>query len=107
VNWLLDKLRSPSAFNDDPRGYAINQLGHAFVIGFLPLAAFGAWGLLVLPLYAVWEIVQYRRYQAELSDCFEDAAFVTLGAAIVSPPLAIAALILFLWAGAQKRREWE
>jgi hypothetical protein len=106
VKWLLDKLRSPSAFNDDPRGYAINQLGHAVVVGFFPVAAFGAWGLAVLPLYAVWEVVQFKRYQAELSDCFEDAAFVTLGAALVFPPLAVAALVLFVWAGAQKRREW-
>ncbi len=107
MNWLLRLLRSPSAFNNDPRGYAVNQLGHAFVIGFLPVAAFGAWGLIALPLYAVWEIVQIRVYGGLKSDSLGDAAFVTLGASIVAPPLGIAALILFLWAGAQKRREWE
>lgn len=105
---LFDLLRSPSAYRDDWRAYARNQLGHALIVGAAPVVLLGPWFLLVTVLaYAAWEVVQWRRYGAEPSDCVEDAAFV-IGAALIA---ALAAWPLFtipaafLVAGILWRRE--
>jgi len=73
---LLDLLRTPSSFSDDPRGFAFNQAGHAGV-GMLLAWALGAWWPVALG-YAVWEIVQWRRFGGHDWDGLQDWAFVVI-----------------------------
>lgn len=94
---LVHAWRSPSAFADDPSGYAANQLGHLFCVGWAPVAVFGPGAIAVtLPLYALWEWSQWRWARAEAWDCLEDGAHVLGGAlgAIWPPVLALNALHL-------------
>lgn len=75
LDYLWEMLRSPSSFRDDPLGYARNQFGHAYLIGGLCLVL-PAWT--VLPVYLMWEFVQWKNYDAELPDCVEDFGHVAL-----------------------------
>ncbi|PZQ99935.1 MAG: hypothetical protein DI533_04715 [Cereibacter sphaeroides] len=77
MNWLVALLKSPSSFRADPWGYFRNQMGHAYIVGAIPVLA-GVPLILVLVAYAAWEAVQFFRYDAELYDNFEDMAHVAL-----------------------------
>ncbi|RAP39386.1 hypothetical protein BYZ73_20810 [Rhodovulum viride] len=102
--WHL--FKSPSAFIDDPWGFARNQTGHALIVGFLPVFLLGAWAALpAICLYAIWEAAQWRLYGAAPSDGLEDLAYVTGGvlAALWWPVLIVLAVMLA--SGVQYRRE--
>ncbi len=77
MTWLTGLLKSPSSFQGDPWGYLRNQVGHAYLVGGLPVLL-GVPLILVLLGYAIWEAVQYLRYNAELYDNLEDIAHVAL-----------------------------
>lgn len=89
---FLGSLAEPSGFNDDPYGWATNQISHAMFIGFgaatffafLTFKAGGEWldqritFAVVVGVYAViWEaaIQGWRKL-----DSIMDTAFVALGA---------------------------
>lgn len=73
--------RTPSAFRDDWRGYAVNQSGHWAVVGVLPGLLLGGAALPLIGLiYGLWELTQWQFRRASVSDCWEDWAFVMSGA---------------------------
>ena len=102
--WLFEYFMTPSAFIGDWRGFAWNQLGHAFVLGWLPVSVLGAWGLFIIPLYALWEYVQWSAEGADTEDCFRDCAFVLAGTLAAHVSLWFAApMLLHLFAGIYRR----
>lgn len=91
---------NPSAFERDPRGFALNAAGHALI------GAAGSWFFplwLVLAAYAAWEAAQWFWRGAETWDCLEDWSFVCGGAAAVLAPLAVLPLLGFFLAGVLRR----
>lgn len=76
----------PSSYPNDPQGYAANQAGHAFIGLALAVAltltvpAAYAWVIAGAGYWLVWERLWQRG--ANLRDSYEDAVFVTCGAAI-------------------------
>lgn len=100
---ILNTFATPSAFLNDWRAFALNQIGHAGAIGFLPVMVFGAWGLLILPIYAMWEAGQMIWHDADEEDCLRDMAFVTAGALAVLFPLVLLPMIMHLAAGIARR----
>lgn len=106
MKWLLDflwrALRSPSAFEDDWRRFALNQSGHILAGAALTLLL--PWWL-IIAAYLSWEAVQIRRFGADLWDAAEDTGFVAGGVLAAAAhdwrPAAVAAL--FLLAGALRR----
>lgn len=81
IERLVHLWKTPSAFRGDWRRYAINVLGHAGLVGFLPGLLLGPGGLgLALGVYAMWEMSQWQFRRAEVSDCWEDWSFVACGA---------------------------
>lgn len=101
---LLDFLRTPSGFERDPKGFLINQLGHMFIFGYIPVYYFGCWGLLAIPLYIILvEVVQVLLFEGEVWDGLEDSAYVSLGALVGFTPLALVPLALFLLSGVYRR----
>lgn len=77
IAFLLNLLRTPSAFRGDPKRYLRNQIGHAYVVGG-GLALLGVPFWLIMALYALWECVQWYAYGAEVWDCLDDASHVAL-----------------------------
>jgi hypothetical protein len=101
---IRDLLRSPSGFEGDWVGYLRNQLGHAIVVGALPVLVFGPSAMLVtLPLYVLWEAVQIVRYAAQTWDSLEDLAFVLMGALSPIFPPVIAVWAALAVSGALRR----
>lgn len=80
MHWLRDYLRTPSAFDGQPWGYALNQVGHCCLgmcIGWLS----GGQIVAAILIYALLiEVPQHLRWQGALSDGLEDTAHVTAGA---------------------------
>ena len=80
MRWLLDYLRTPSAFDRMPLAYVANQVGHCCLgmcIGWLS----GGQIVVAVLIYALLiEVPQYLRWQGTLSDGLEDTAHVTAGA---------------------------
>lgn len=103
---ILNLFRSPSAYIDDPIGYLRNQLGHAYIVGFLPVLLFG-WPAIpfVVMGYVFWEYLQVCWFGATLSDALEDTGHVALGSvsAVFFP--AIVPHIVLIAAGYQWRKE--
>lgn len=103
---MLGLLRSPTAYEREPWKYLTNQIGHAYIVGFIPAFCFG-WP--VIPLialaYAFWEYVQLRRYGATLSDGLEDLGHVLTGAFAAFYPWAVIPHLVLIAAGVQWRRE--
>lgn len=98
-------LRTPSSFPADPRGFAINQAGHAG-FGMLLAWAFGPWALLPLGLaYAAWEAFQWRDHGGEDWDCVQDWCFVMTGAVAASEPVLLPILAAWLLAGYLRRAD--
>lgn len=104
MTWLIALLKSPSSFKADPWGYLRNQIGHAYVVGGLLALVLPLW--LIFAGYAAWEAVQWRFYDAEAWDGFEDTANVMLIACAVHfliwPLVVVHAL--FLGAGFLRRK---
>lgn len=104
IRFIRNAFITPTAFRGDPRGHALNQVGHMLLIGLAPVWL-GAPFWLVLALFAIWEFAQWRIHRAEAWDCVEDFAFVSSGAVGVACPLVLAAASLFLWSGALRRKQ--
>lgn len=99
---LSNLFNAPSAFETDPKGYVVNQIGHVAIGAALcwllgPFAAFGA--------YAAWEVAQWRYRGAEAYDCLEDAAFAGVGVLALTVPLTLAPAAIFLASGVLRRRK--
>ena len=96
LKWLL----TLSAFEGDPRGFALNQIGH------VALGAALAWALgpmAAVMLYAAWEGL-HLSLGGTVWDGFEDMAFVTAGVlALTTPATALIIAALFLAAGVARR----
>jgi hypothetical protein len=104
IEGILKYLRFPDGFRADPSGFALNQIGHALLIGLLP-ALLGVPLWLTAIAFTAWEYWQWRRYRAEAWDCFEDLAFVLGGAALIYSWWGAVPLVLFLISGAIRRYE--
>lgn len=107
VRWLLGLWRTPSDFAGRPCGYALNQLGHGYLIGGLPAAIWGpaALGPLILGYLALVELPQLVFWRGRLGDGLEDAAHVATVAVAVAHGVwpALAAHGLFVAAGTVAR----
>lgn len=92
LKWLL----TPDDFAGDPRGYALNQIGH------IALGAALAWLIgwpAALALCLGWEVVHLSR-GGTLADSAEDYGFVAAGVlAVAATPVAVAVAAPFLAAG--------
>jgi hypothetical protein len=103
-------LRTPSAYWNDPWGFARNQVAHGYIIGgggALMLSPWAWWA--ILPIYALWEFVQIENYRARPWDSVEDFANVAVIAFAVARPDAwaffAAVHALFLLSGWLRRRQ--
>lgn len=79
IAWLLHLWTTPSAFADDWRGYLLNQLGHGYLIGGLPVLIWPEvfpWHLAAYAIAVEW--VQHRYRGAAAWDCLDDLAHVAL-----------------------------
>lgn len=103
---IRDLLRTPDS-QGDPYEWSATLLAHAFIgvalVGVMP------WWLAVAG-YAVWEIVQWRRYDADPWDCLLDLVAVTAGVCVGwaylnggVPVGALLALLVILIVGTRKR----
>lgn len=96
LQWLL----TPSAFEGDPKGFALNQIGHV-ALGAALAWALGPLG--ALALCALWEGA-HLGLGGTLWDGLEDAGFVAAGVlALTTPVSALALAALFLGAGVARR----
>lgn len=107
IRWLLNLWRTPSAFKGSPWPYALNQLGHGYVIGGLPAALWGPPALvpLLMVYLAVVELPQLLFWRGELADGIEDTAHVATVAVAIAYGVwpALAAHALFVAAGTVAR----
>jgi hypothetical protein len=113
TSFILRLFQTPSSFRADPWGYLRNQVAHGYLIGgagTLILTAQG-WSpdlalAVVLALYGLWELAQWRLARAEGWDCLEDVAFVAVVAISVARgvPEGLVVHALFLAAGFRRRR---
>lgn len=94
---------TPSSFEGDPRGFARNAAGHALIVGALPAATWPALIPVILALYALWEIAQWRLRKAEAWDCLHDWSFVCGGALAALDPVFLLPLAGFYAAGIARR----
>lgn len=92
IRRLIALWTEPDAFRSDPRGYALNQLGHV---------ALGAGAALVAPWWAVLaiyvaavELPQWLWFGGDADDGAEDSAFVLAGALLLPGALVLAGLML-------------
>ncbi len=76
MNWIIGLIETPSAFRADPLGYARNQVGHGYAIGFLGALLLPWWAAILA--YIVLETWQNLRRGADLSDNIEDFANVAV-----------------------------
>ena len=99
-------LRSPSAYEKEPGKYLLNQIGHAYLVGFAPAYVFGWQAIPVLTMiYAFWEFIQFCWFDAKPSDCLEDLGHVITGAFVAMFPAAAIPHLVLVAAGVQWRRE--
>jgi len=94
-------FRTPSSFEADRRGFAVNAAGHALLVGAVGAYLLPIW--IVLALYAAWEAAQWHYRNAEAWDCFHDWAFVCAGALAVNQPVILIPLAAFYLAGILRR----
>jgi hypothetical protein len=99
-------LKSPSAYEKEPEKYLLNQIGHAYLVGFAPVFAFG-WEAIpaIAMVYVFWEFLQFCWFDAKLSDCLEDTGHVLTGAFVALFPVAAIPHLVLVAAGWQWRRE--
>lgn len=104
---ILTLWRTPSSFEADPRGYALNQIGHGYVLGALPAFLWGPPAVLPLVLaYAlVVEAPQIALWGGSAADAAEDTAHVATVAVAVAWGVwpALAAHALFVLSGTLAR----
>ena len=100
---LFDLLRTPSSFEGQPGRFAFNQAGHAGV-GMLLAWALGAWWPVAIG-YAVWEVVQWRRFGGDDWDGLQDWAFVVIGAFAAANMWLLVPMAGYLGAGYLRRTD--
>jgi hypothetical protein len=109
IRWILRLWHTPSSFPGKPWGYALNQLGHGYVIGGLPAAIWGPSALLplILGYIAIVELPQFLFWGGDPADGLEDSAHVATVAVAIAHGLwpALAAHALFVAAGVAARLE--
>lgn len=99
-------LRSPSAYEKEPGKYLLNQIGHAYLVGFAPVFVFGWQAIPFLAMiYAFWEFIQFCWFDALASDCLEDLGHVLIGAFVALYALVAIPHLVLVAAGVQWRRE--
>lgn len=107
IRWLIGLWRTPSDFKGAPWEYALNQLGHGYLIGGLPVLIWGPDALLplILVYLAVVELPQIVLWQGQIADGLEDAAHVATVAVAVAYGVwpALGAHVLFVAAGTVAR----
>ena len=103
IAWLLEQWQTPSDFKGSPLGYALNQLGHGYLIGGIPALIWGPEALLplILVYLAVVELPQIVFWRGQIADGLEDAAHVATVAVAVAYGVwpALGAHVLFVAAG--------
>ncbi len=111
MNFLSRLLKTPSGFLTDPKGYRFNQLGHAYLVGgglaYLLPPFLGALTLFViLTGYVIWELVQWKWFNAPAWDNFEDTAHVMIVACAVYYQLwwLVAIQLMFMHSGYLRRK---
>lgn len=109
IRWLLDLWRTPEGFRGKPLGYALNQMGHGYLIGGLPTAIWGPVALvpLVIGYLAIVELPQFLLWGGELADGIEDTAHVATVAIAIAYGVwpALVAHALFVAAGSVARMQ--
>lgn len=110
IYWFLYQLwRTPSDFEGRPWAYALNQLGHGYLIGGLPTALWGPAALLPVIIFylIIVELPQLLLWNGELADGIEDAAHVATVAVAVAYGVwpALVAHALFVAAGLVARMQ--
>jgi hypothetical protein len=107
IRWLGRLWRTPSDFEGSPLEYALNQIGHGYLIGGVPALIWGPAALLplVLVYLAVVELPQLVFWRGRVADGLEDAAHVATVAVAVAYGAwpALAAHALFVAAGTVAR----
>lgn len=109
IRWFWSYITTPSDYPGDPCGFALNQLGHAWIVG-------AAIGLCAAPEHIwIWmmayvvviEIPQTLLWGGLWSDGAEDSGHVLLGAISVSTgePMIAAAQLLLLASGTLARKQ--
>jgi hypothetical protein len=83
---MMDLLKKPDNFKGRPASAFFNQLAHILIVGLLinviifylaPSILFNLAYSILFPI--VWETTQYLRYNSDLLDSLQDAAFMYLG----------------------------
>lgn len=104
--FLLRFFRTPTAYYEQPWKYVLNQIGHAYIVGFLPVLFFGWLAVPILAAgYAAWEYAQMRLFHAVLSDGLEDLGHVLMGAVAALFPWVIVPHLILIASGYFLRRE--
>lgn len=107
IGWILHLWTTPSAYRTRPWSYALNQVGHGYVIGGLPAFLWGPDVLLPLViLYAlIVELPQVLFWRGQIADGIEDTAHVATVAVALAFGLwpALIAHALFVAAGMAAR----
>lgn len=98
---MIRLFSTPSSFQGNPTGYALNQAGHAilgaiWVYFGLPFAAWVAF-------YIAWEAAQMWLFDASLWDAIEDASFA-IGGALAVASLPVVAVLAGFWLSGIARR---
>jgi hypothetical protein len=105
--WLWKLWTSPSAFTGKARGYALNQLGHGYIIGGIPATIWGPAAILplVVAYLVVVELPQLALWDGQIADGLEDTAHVATVAVAIAYGIwpALAAHALFVAAGTVAR----
>lgn len=100
---ITDFFNAPDGYSGDPRGYALNQAGHAVVVGLAPAMLFPAVMWFIPMVYVIWEVAQWRLRGAEPWDCVEDLAYVTGGVTVAVAPIVALPIALFWLSGIARR----
>ena len=99
---MIRLLTAPSSYHGNPRGYAMNQAGHA-VLGAAWIAL--GWPLWAwLAVYVAWEAVQVAAFDGTLWDSIEDAAFAGGGGLAALHGWPVAAVLAAFFASGVARR---
>lgn len=108
IGWIYRYISTPTSFPGDPRGYTLNQLGHAWAIG-APIGWIGGadqWFGWLLIYACLIELPQLLLWGGTLDDSAEDTGHVLCGALAVAIDWRIALIhLLWLAAGALSRRQ--
>jgi len=107
IRWILTLWRTPSDFAGRPWAYALNQLGHGYIIGGISAALWGPPALLplIVAYVVIVEFPQFAFWDGKLADGIEDTAHVATVAVAIAFGVwpALIAHALFVAAGVVAR----